>query len=144
PEFGDVAGAAFDDVQRDALAGGLFERVDQFQHAGAAAGAEVDGFAALPSAGERQCADVGVGQVHDVQVVAHAGAVDGGVVIAEDLQALTSANGDLGDVGHQVVGGALLFFADAAAGMGADRVEVAQQDGAELGLRGAPVFDQLL
>lgn len=51
-------------------------------------------------------------QVAHVDVVAHAGAVGGGVVVAKDLNGLELAHGDLGDIGHQVVGDALGVLAD--------------------------------
>ena len=58
-----------------------------------------------------QGGDVAFGQVHDVNVVAHAGAVFGGVVVAEDVDVCSPADGHLADVGHQVVGNALRVFA---------------------------------
>ena len=67
------------------------------------------------------------GQVDHVDVVAHAGAVMRGVVVAEDVQLLQLADGDLGDVGHEVVGDVVGVLADEAALVGADGVEVAQQ-----------------
>ena len=66
------------------------------------------------------------GQVADVDVVAHAGAVGRVVVVAEDLQLRAPAHGHLRHVGHQVVGRAARVFADQAALVRAHRVEVAQ------------------
>ena len=43
-------------------------------------------------------------KVHDVDIVPHAGAIGGGVIIAKDVERGKLAGGDLGDVGHQVVG----------------------------------------
>ena len=77
-------------------------------------------------------ADMAAGQVHDVDVVAHAGAVGGGVVVAEDVDFFQLADGDLGDVGHQVVGDAVGVLADEAGLMGTDGVEVAQQGHVQL------------
>ena len=61
----------------------------------------------LAGGGRVQRQQVGAGQVLDVDVVAHAGAVDGGVVVAEQLQLVPLAGGDLqGDrdeVGLRVV-----------------------------------------
>lgn len=46
-------------------------------------------------------------QVTHVDVVAHTGAVGGGVIVAKDLNGLELTDGDLGDVRHQVVGDTL-------------------------------------
>ena len=67
------------------------------------------------------------GQIHHMDVIAHAGAVRGGVVVAEHVQLFQRAHGHLGDVGHQVVGDAVGVLADEAALVGADGVEIAQQ-----------------
>ena len=67
-----------------------------------------------------------VGQIEHVDVVAHAGAVDGVVVAAEDLQAGAFAHRHLGHIRHQVVRHAARVFADQAAFVCARRVEVAQ------------------
>ena len=74
------------------------------------------------------------GQVHDVNVVAHAGAVFGGIVFSEDVNVCAPADGHLADVRHQVVGNALRVFADQPAGMRADGIEVAQQNDAPCGI----------
>ena len=47
---------------------------------------------------------MGLGQVDDVDVVAKAGAVRGRVVVSEDGEALTLADGSLGDERDEVVG----------------------------------------
>ena len=77
------------------------------------------------------------GQVAHVDVVAHAGAVRRRIVAAEHLQVGALAHGHLRDVGHQVVGYAGRVLADQAAGMRADRIEVAQHGDLPRGLRGA-------
>ena len=56
------------------------------------------------------------GQVDNMDVVAHAGAVGGRVVIAKDVDLLQLADSDLGDVGHEVVGDAVGVLADQADG----------------------------
>ena len=65
-------------------------------------------------------------QVDDVDVVAHAGAVRGGVVVAEHPQPRQLPDRDLRDEGQQVVRDAVRVLADPAAGVRAHRVEVAQ------------------
>ena len=52
------------------------------------------------------------GQVHDMDVVADAGTVGSGVVIAEDMDLFQLAHSHLGDVGHEVVGDAVGVLAD--------------------------------
>lgn len=75
--------------------------------------------------GERQ--QVGAGQVLDVDVVADAGAVDGGVVVAEELEFLPAAGGDVEGDGDEV-GLRVVPFADgeAVAQVRPGDVEVAQ------------------
>ena len=84
------------------------------------------------------------GQIAHVDVVAHAGAVGGGVVVAKDLNGLELAHGDLGDIGHQVVGDALGVLADQARRMSADGVEVTEQHDVPLGVGGVDVHNDLL
>ena len=54
--------------------------------------------------------------------------------MAEDVQVVAAADGDLGDERHEVVRDAARVFADEAAGVRADGVEVAEQDHGELGI----------
>ena len=79
-----------------------------------------------------------------MDVIAHAGAVGGGVVVAKDLNGLELAHGNLRDIGHQVVGDALGVLADQARRMGADGVEVAEQHNVPLGVGGVNVHKDLL
>ena len=74
-----------------------------------------------------ECGDVCTSEVDDVDVVAYAGAVVGVIVVAEDAEFLTLAYGHLGDVGHEVVGDAVGVFADGAALVCTDGVEVAEE-----------------
>ena len=84
------------------------------------------------------------GQIDDVDVVAHAGAVRGGVVVAEDVHLFQLAHGHLGDVGHQVVGDAVGVLADEAGLVGTDGVEVAQQGHVQAGVRLADIGQDAL
>ena len=131
PNGDDVAGAAGGDAVVDLHAVHFLERLDQFHHGEGGAGADVEDLAVLlhlslehPGDGE----DMGLGEVHDVDEVTQAGAVGGGIVVAEDGQALTLADGGLGDEGDEVVGNAAREFADEGARVRADGVEVAQED----------------
>ena len=79
-----------------------------------------------------------------MDVVAHAGAVGGGVIVAKDLNGLELAHGNLGDIGHQVVGDALGILADQARRMGADGIEITEQHDVPLGVGGVDVHKDLL
>ncbi len=84
------------------------------------------------------------GQIHNVDVVTHTGAVRGGVVVAKDVHLFQLAHSHLGDVGHQVVGDAVGVLADQAALVGTDGVEVAQQRHVQAGVRLADVLQNAL
>ena len=107
--------------------------------------AEVPRVDALGGRGQRlERGDVAGGEVLDVDVVAHAGAVDGVVVVAEDAELLALAHRDLGDERHQVVGDAGRVLADRPGLVRADRVEVAQQGEPHLRRRDGDVAQDLL
>src|SRR3546814_7925708 len=72
-------------------------------------------------------------QVHHMDVVAYASAVDRRPVATEDPQLLASPDGHLADVGHQVVRLPARVLADQAGRMRTDRVEVAQVGRVERG-----------
>ena len=91
-----------------------------------------------------ESSDVTESKVDDVDVVADAGAVGGGVVVAKDVDAREDADGDLGDEGHEVVGDAVGVLADEAAGVGADGVEVAEEDDGGVAVGDADVAEDLL
>ena len=71
-------------------------------------------------------------QVYNVDVVAHAGAVGRGIVIAKDMDLFQLADCDLGNVRDQVVGDAVGVLANQAGRMRADGVEVTQQRNIQL------------
>ncbi len=126
------------------MAAGLGEGLDDLEHRGAGAGAEVEdlhaGAAIHP--GERR--GMAGGEVADVDVVAHAGAVGGVVIIAKDMDGLALADGGLRDVGYEVVGDALGVLAHEARGVRADGVEVAEKHDVPLGVGGVEVGEDLL
>lgn len=125
---GDVAGAAWLDGVGDRHTVDFLEGVDDVEYAVAVTGAQVvDGQAATAVDGFESC-HMAASEVDDMDVVADAGAVVCGVVVTEDSQLWTLADGDLRDVWHKVVGYAVWVFAHEAAGVRSDRVEVAQQD----------------
>ncbi len=79
-----------------------------------------------------------------MDIVAHAGTVSGGIIAAENRELLPQAAGSLGDIGHQVVGDTAGMLADPAAGVGARRVEVAQDGNIPGALRGVQVSQHFL
>ena len=142
--LGDVAGAAGIDDVGDGLAAGFLEGMDDIQHAVTLAGAEVADEEAAVRFQLLDGADMAAGQVHDMDVVADAGAVGSGVVIAEDMDLFQLAHSHLGDVGHEVVGDAVRVLADEAGLVGADGVEVAQQSHVQGGVRLADIGEDAL
>ena len=118
--------------------------MQHFEHAVALAGAEVAGKEAAVLGELPERGDVAAGEVDDVDVVAHAGAVVGGIVVAVDVQLLKLADGHLGYVGHQVVGDAARILADESALVRADGVEVAQQRDVHRRVGGAVVHEYAL
>ena len=130
-----VAGPAADDVVGDRRTRGAFERLDHLQHRGAPARPEVPGADRLVGGRDPvERRDMAGGEVLDVDVVALAGAVGRGVVVAEDAQPVATTHGDLRDERHEVVGDPLRVLADRAGRVRADGVEVAQDRDAPRGV----------
>ena len=140
----DIAGAAGVDDVGDLLAAGLFKGMEHFQHAVALAGAQVADEQAAVRFQLPDGAHMAAGQVHHMDVVAHAGAVRGGVVVAEHMHLFQLADRHLGDVGHQVVGDAVGVLADEAGLVGTDGVEVAQQGHVQAGVGLADILQDAL
>jgi hypothetical protein len=86
--------------------------------------------------------EVAAGQVGHVDVVAHAGAVNRGVVVAEDVDVGQLPRGHARQVGHEVVGQAPGVVADEARGVRADGVEVAQAQHPQGRVGGACIIGQ--
>ena len=84
-----IARATAHDGLLERQAGDLLDLIDDLAHGGAFAGADIEGVVlALVAVQILQGGDVGVGQIGDVDVVAHAGAVRSRVVVAEDRRSL--------------------------------------------------------
>ena len=79
-----------------------------------------------------------------MDIVAHAGAVMRGVVTAEHRELRPLAHRHLRDEGHEVVGDAARILADAARGMSAHRVEVAQDADRPLGRGHGQIIEHVL
>ena len=130
----DVAGAAVGDDIGHIHVVHFHEGVHHIQHAVARAGAQVEDLASLMLGDVFHGSHMALGQVHHMDIVSHAGAVVGIVVIAVDAELLPAADGYLGDIGHQIVGDTSGVLADQAGLMGADGIEVPQQDHAPFGV----------
>ena len=144
-----VARATRLDLVGPLASAGALEGMYHVQHAGARAGSQIENAHAATRAVRCRFARHGAGRfrfagahfaahpverrhvaarkVHHVDVVAHAGAVVRGIVVAEHADAFQLAYGHLRNVGQQVVGDALGILADQAALVRADGVEIAQQ-----------------
>ena len=83
---------------------------------------------------ERQ--NMRAGEVHDVKIVAHTGAIRRVIVLPEHVEMRPAADSHLRHVRHQIVRNVVRVFPDHAAGMRTDRIEVAQ-DG-HIGQRARP------
>ena len=130
----DIAGAPAHDSVRHAQAVCLLKGVHHVEHAVADAGAEVKHAFAAMAFHVRNGGDMAAGEIDDMDVIAHAGAVVGVVVVAENAQILELADGGLRDIGHEVIRYAPGILADETAGMSADGVEIAQQHYAPRGV----------
>ena len=85
PALGDVAVAAGHDLVRHGHARGGFEGFDHFKDAEAAPRAEVPDVPALARGQRVECAQMALGQIDHVDVVAHARAVGRWVIVAKHL-----------------------------------------------------------
>lgn len=123
---GDIAGTTRGKLEGDRLVAGFLKGFDHLKYAIALAGSQIIGNQARIGSEFIQCLEVAYGKVNYMDIVAHTCAVDRGVVIAEYAEFIALADGNLGDKGHQIVGDIVGIFTDAAALVGADRVEITQ------------------
>ena len=104
PACGDVAVASRRDRMRNRTRRGAFEGAHELQHAGAAAGAEIDRHEPGVGATVGDAGDVPEGEVDHMKVIAHAGAIGCRPVIAPDVEPFAPADGDLRDERKQLFG----------------------------------------
>jgi hypothetical protein len=100
-EHGGIAGAARRDFARNFATGDFFRGVDDFEDGKTAAVADIESFT-----GDRfngfESAEVGVGDIQDVNVIADASAVRRGVVRTEDFDVGNEAHGGVENLGDEM------------------------------------------
>ena len=143
-ERADVTGLAAGDPVRNPDAADRTERGDQLEDGDAGAGAQVEDLQAGRVVELVQRDAVGLGHVHDVDVVADPAAVGGVVVVAVHLKALAPAHRHLHHVRQHVARHPGRVLAEQAAGMGAGRVEIAQREHGQVAMAAARVGQDLL
>jgi len=129
-EDGGVAGTAGRNFARNLAAGDLFGGVEDFEDGKAAAVAHVEGFAGNGFYGF-ESAEVGIGDIEDVDVVADTGAVGGRVVRAEDFDVGNNALRGVENFWNEMGFDAMMF---AAFGGSASGVEIAESGVLEAGV----------
>ena len=129
PDGGDITGTAWSELVVELYSVDLLKCIHEFKYGNRPSCADIEDLVILlhlsfnhPGYG----GDMSLGKVHDIYVVPLAGAVRSRIVVAEDAQTFTLADGCLGNVRHEVVRHAAGKFADEGGRMGADRIEVSE------------------
>src|SRR6266436_8560378 len=107
---GRVAGTAWAQFARDLAAGDAFRRSDNFQDREATAVADVEGFAGN-AVDLLKSADVRIGNIEHMDVIADAGAVRRGIVSAEDIDMGQSTAGGIENPGDEMSFHAMMLAA---------------------------------
>ena len=112
-----------------------FEGVDKLEYGHWFSGTDVENLAVCfhftfehPSDSE----NMSFCKVYDVDIVPEAGPVRGGVVVPENRKTFPLSDCGLGDERNQIVGHSAGKLADKGGWMGADRVEIAEEDSFDL------------
>ena len=137
-EAGGVAGATGLFDGGDGFPGDFFAGGDDFADAGAAAGPEVIEGAFFGFEGE----DMGLGEVEDVDVVADAGAVWGGVIGAEDVNGILLAEGDFEDIGDEMGFDAMIFAEFFGGSCGVEVAEGGEAEGMDFVIPAEDFFEE--
>ena len=144
PALGNIAGTARDDfVGNRAIAGG-FEGGPHFEHAYAPTGTQVVHEQARSATVRSERGQVALSEINDVDIVPDSGSIASGVVVSEHPQSLKFANGNLRNIGHQIIGNPVGIFPDPAGWMRSNRVEVSQQGHTPTRIRGDEIRQHLL
>src|SRR6266851_7880947 len=96
-----ITGTARSQFARDLAAGYALRRIDDFQDRVAAAVADVEGFAGN-AVDLLKRADVGIGDIEYVDVIANAGSVRRGVIRAEDVDMRQATSSGIENSGNDV------------------------------------------
>src|SRR5260370_5636783 len=119
-----IAGAAWTQFARDFAAGDAFGGIDDLQDREAATVANVEGFTGN-LADFLKRADMGIGDIEDVDVIADAGSVGRGVVSTKDIDVRQCTSGGIKNARNEMSFHAMMF---AALLGGAGSVEIAEAD----------------
>jgi len=143
---GGITGPSLHDATANGVPAAAFKRRHNLQHGIALATAQIQGEQGgcggwIQEVFNRR--SVTFCEIHHMDVIAHACAVWRGPITAKDLEFMAPAYSHLADEGEEVVGTAAGVFADLAAGMGPDRIEIAQPSDAPAGVCVAHVRQQL-
>mmetsp|Transcript_19311 Transcript_19311/g.53709 ORF Transcript_19311/g.53709 Transcript_19311/m.53709 type:complete len:373 (+) Transcript_19311:111-1229(+) len=131
---GNIPRTALAQLVLELMPAGLLHGLEQSKDADAVPRAEVVGVeSAGLFLGMLDGLDVTFDEIHDVKVISDARAVGSGVIVAEDGEEFAPAAGDLREVGHEVVRDAVGVLPDEAGFVGADGVEVPQEDDGPVG-----------
>ena len=141
---GDIAGAAGLDLVRDLHAGGFLEVLHDIQHAVALSGSQIVNGKSGIVFDLLQGLHMSLRQIDHMDVVSYAGSVRSVIVVSEYVELFQLAHGNLGDVGHQVVGDAVGILTDHAALVSADGIEVTQKHHVPFRVRLLDVGEDLL
>jgi len=129
-QHGGIAGATRGELAGDFAASDFFGSVNDFEDGEAAAVADVEGLTGDFFDGF-ECAEMGIGDVENVNVVSDAGAVGSGIVGTKNLDMRNDADGGVEDFGNEMGFDAMGF---AAFGRGAGGVEIPKRSVVEAGI----------
>ena len=134
PACGDVARTPRDDPPWQLVIGRALERLAHFENRNSFARAEIDGDATRLCLKIVQGSKMTIRKILYMDEIADTGAVDRGIVAAENVQFRPPSDRDLQQKRHQVVRRSLGVLADQSAFMRADGVEVTQANDPPAGI----------
>src|SRR5947199_144908 len=105
-----ITGTARTQFAMDFAAGDALRRIDDFQDGEAAAVADIEGFAGN-AVDFLESADMGIGNIEHVDVIADAGSVGSGIIRAEDIDMGQATSGGIENSGNEMSFHAMIFAA---------------------------------